>query len=134
MGNRAVIAFKNSNTGIYLHWNGGVESVLAFIRAARELGVRNCQDSSYCIARLTQIIGNFFGGTISLGVESIRKLDTDNGDNGVFYIDENWNIYRRKHNRSLVTTVAGLSEDQRQHYEAVYQKVMEKNKEIFGGR
>ena len=35
MGNRAVLEFKDG-TGIYLHWNGGPESVLAFLDAAKE--------------------------------------------------------------------------------------------------
>lgn len=39
MGNRAVISFdENDNaTGVYLHWNGGPESVLAFLAAAKVL-------------------------------------------------------------------------------------------------
>ncbi len=37
MGNRAVITAsksKDSGLGIYLHWNGGIESVVAFLDVA----------------------------------------------------------------------------------------------------
>ena len=30
MGNRALIKGKGSNLGVYVHWNGGYDSVLAF--------------------------------------------------------------------------------------------------------
>jgi len=44
MGNRAVITASELQTvgvGIYLHWNGGPESVLAFLDVARERGFRD---------------------------------------------------------------------------------------------
>lgn len=88
MGNRAVIAFKNSPNaiGIYLHWNGGRDSVEGFLAAAKKLGVRG-NDESYALARLTQIIGNFMGGTLSLGLGTLAELDCDNGDNGLYIVD-----------------------------------------------
>jgi hypothetical protein len=89
MGNRAVITFDKTPTpeslGIYLHWNGGPESVLAFLEAANELGVR-IGDEQYEFARIVQIIGNFFGGTTSIGVGQLKHLDCDNGDNGLFLV------------------------------------------------
>ena len=41
MGNRAVVIFDDdpnvgSSLGVYLHWNGGPESVLAFMQATQE--------------------------------------------------------------------------------------------------
>lgn len=91
MGNRAVITFDKKPTsnslGIYLHWNGGPESILAFIQVARTLKVRSSEsDPSYAFARLVQIIGNFFGGTDSIGVGLLNNLDTNNYDNGVMYV------------------------------------------------
>ena len=87
MGNRAVITFSkkpNSHSlGIYLHWNGGPESVLAFLEAANHFQVRE-GDDAYELARVVQIIGNYFGGTTSIGVGVLRTLDCDNGDNGVY--------------------------------------------------
>lgn len=89
MGNRAVITTAKKPTedsvGIYLHWNGGPESVLAFAEAAKSFGVR-FSDEHYATARLAQIIGNFFGGTLSVGVGRLRNLDCENYDNGTFRI------------------------------------------------
>lgn len=102
MGNRAVIAFgtKPSSTGIYLHWNGGVEKVTAFLDAAKKLGVRP-YDGDYQAARLCQIIGNFMKGSArSLGVGTVETLDVDNGDNGTYYVDGALNIVSRKYVRA----------------------------------
>lgn len=102
MGNRAVITtkdnFENNGIGIYLHWNGGRDSVEAFLKYAELKGVRGVEDdSSYFWARLCQLIGNFFGGTTSLGIEQVNKLDCDNWDNGVYLIDNNFKIVGRRY-------------------------------------
>lgn len=80
MGNRAHIIFPKARVAIYLHWNGGLESVVTFLDYASEIGMG---DDSYGAARLCQIIGNYFGGTLSLGVEgyspgpaALRTLST----------------------------------------------------------
>lgn len=94
MGNRAVITFDKNPTaksvGIYLHWNGGPESVLAFMQAADELGVRKGDfgsgNSTYELARIAQIIGNWFGGTCSVGIGTLDHLDCDNYDNGIYRV------------------------------------------------
>lgn len=122
MGNRAVIAFEGSKTGIYLHWNGGESSVRAFLDSAKELGVRS---DSYGIARLAQIIGNFFGGSLSVGVGSIDSLDCDNYDNGTYWV-KNWQIVRREFNQYAEP----FNED---YYAGVYNEVMEKNYPLFRG-
>ena len=89
MGNRAVITLDKKPTensvGIYLHWNGGAESVLAFAEAGKRFGIRY-GDESYATARLAQIIGNFFGGTLSVGVDVLKRLDCHNHDNGTFKV------------------------------------------------
>ena len=89
MGNRAVITLAKKPTensvGIYLHWNGGAESVLAFAETAKHFGVR-FYDETYATARLAQIIGNFFGGTNSVGVGILGQLDCENYDNGTYRI------------------------------------------------
>jgi len=95
MGNRAVIAFKDEHfeedmcPAIYLHWNGSRESVEGFLKAAEKFGIRG-DDSSYCIARLTQVIANAIGGTLSLGVGCYGNFG-DPGDNGVYWIKD-WEI------------------------------------------
>lgn len=99
MGNRAVITtkenFENNGIGVYLHWNGGYDSVSAFLKYCELKGYRAPNDS-YGWARLCQVIGNFFGGTCSVGIDTVNKLDCDNFDNGV-YIIEGWKIIDRKY-------------------------------------
>lgn len=101
MGNRAVITtapFSESNVGIYVHWNGGRASIEGFLKACRDLQYRDPSlDDSYAMARLTQVIGTFFGGSTSLGIGVVSKLDADNGDNGTYVIGEGWQIVERLH-------------------------------------
>lgn len=100
MGNRAVITtapFSMDNVGIYVHWNGGPESIAAFLQAAKELGMRSPEsDESYAMARLVQIIANYFGGSTSIGIGKVRDLDYDNGDNGTYIIGGDWQILERR--------------------------------------
>ena len=100
MGNRAVITskenFENNGIGIYLHWNGGRDSVEAFLTYCKLKGYREPTSDCYGWARLTQVIANFFGGSTSLGVDVVNRLDCDNFDNGVYIID-GWNIVDRKY-------------------------------------
>ena len=108
MGNRAVLEIQNTNIGIYLHWNGGRNSVQAFLDVAKEYGVKTTED--YGTARLVQIIGNFFGGTLSVGIGPIERMDTDNFDNGVYVIDGNFNIVERKFVRNPEQTTQSVEE------------------------
>ena len=96
MGNRAVITNKDRRIGIYVHWNGGPESICAFLTYAKSYGIR-CpeEDPQYFFARLTQIIGNFFGGQLSVGIGCFENLDTDNGDNGTYIVDNYFNVNER---------------------------------------
>jgi hypothetical protein len=102
MGNRAVITtkenFENNGIGVYLHWNGGYDSVSAFLKYCELKGYRTPDTDNYGWARLCQVIGNFFGGSTSLGIDVVNKLDCDNYDNGV-YIIKGWEIVDRKHKR-----------------------------------
>ena len=94
MGNRAVITTRSKDIGVYLHWNGGRDSVEAFLKYCKLKGYRPPELDCYGWARLCQVIGNFFGGELSIGIDKYDKLDKDNGDNGV-YVIENWNIVDR---------------------------------------
>lgn len=98
MGNRAVITTKNdlenNGIGIYLHWNGGRDSVEAFLAYCDLKGYRKLDEDCYGYARLCQVICNFFGGELSVGVDVLSNLDCDNWDNGV-YIVEGWEIVGR---------------------------------------
>jgi hypothetical protein len=91
MGNRAVITTQDKQLGVYLHWNGGRDSVEAFLLYCKLKGYRCPENDSYGWARLCQVIGNFFGGEYSVGIDRYDRLDTDNGDNGT-YIIKDWQI------------------------------------------
>ena len=95
MGNRAVITTKEKKLGVYLHWNGGRDSVEGFLKYCKDKGHRPPEKDCYGWARLCQVIGNFFGGTCSVGIDILDNLDRNNGDNGV-YIIENWEIVGRE--------------------------------------
>lgn len=127
MGNRAIVTVEGSKVGVYLHWNGGRDSVLAFLKAAKDLGVRAPgEDVAYFYARFVQVIGNFFGGTTIVGIDSMDRLDTDNGDNGVFVIDKAFNILRREH-----VPYPETDQYDTKRSELIYSEVMAANKEIF---
>lgn len=102
MGNRAVITTKaelstEGGIGIYLHWNGGRDSVEAFLKYCELKGYRPPSvDSQYGLAYLVGVITNYFGDGLSVGIDSLLHLDLDNGDNGVYVID-GWEIVDREY-------------------------------------
>lgn len=97
MGNRAVITTRNKKVGVYLHWNGGYTSIKAFLDYCKLQGYRrpDC-DIDYAMARLCQVIANFFGGGNSIGIGCYENLDIDNGDNGTYIIGGDWEIVGRE--------------------------------------
>lgn len=102
MGNRAVVAwtdtrgnFDMSSTGVYLHWNGGRDSIEAFLGYCEMMGFRSPSYDNYGIANFVTVVSNFFGDGLSVGVDSINKLCANNGDNGL-YICNGWHIVDRK--------------------------------------
>jgi hypothetical protein len=100
MGNRAVITteenFKNNGVGVYLHWNGGRDSVEGFLKYCELKGYRAPDSDCYGWARLVQVVSNFFGGSLSVGISTIDHLDCDNFDNGVYLI-KGWEIVGREY-------------------------------------
>ena len=127
MGNRALIAFKEKESTkkkeevpcIYLHWNGGRDSVEAFLDATKRLGVRT-HDQSYGMARLTQIIANFMGGTLSIGISSVGDWALDFLDNGVYWVDE-LEIYDR------TDTYDGYKEQKSYDHEELVKAIIDAN-------
>ena len=100
MGNRAVITtedgFKNNGVGLYLHWNGGRDSVEAFLQYAKLIGIPDpTQDYQYFWGQFTNIVGNYMGSSYGLG--NVKNLDCDNSDNGVYIIGKNFEIIDRKY-------------------------------------
>ena len=131
MGNRAVIAFdderkeKENCPAIYLHWNGSAHTVDAFLKAAKEFGIRG-NDAHYCIARLTQVIGNAISGTLSLGVGRYGDFG-DPGDNGVYWI-KNWEVVRRDND---YYEDEYKSQNYQAWHEEVYHDTLKANKKHF---
>ena len=102
MGNRAVItteeyrvkgnSFDKNGIGIYLHWDGSPEDIEGFLRLAKEAGIRKPENDDYGWARLCQIIANDIGGVdTGIGINTLKHLDCNNGDNGV-YVIKDWEI------------------------------------------
>ena len=126
MGNRAVITTPDNPVGIYVHWNGGIESVLGFTHAAQALGVRSpTSDPTYFLARLSQIIGNFFGGTTSVGVGLVSKLDSS--DNGVWVVHNFDAIKQGKH----ICSLGSLTPEGRAKAEGIRDKILAQQEPIF---
>ena len=97
MGNRAVITTRERKFGLYLHWNGGRDTVGPLLRYCELQGYRPPSEDDYGWARLCQVMGNFFGGSLSLGLGGYttdRRMDP--GDNGI-YVIEGWRIVDRIH-------------------------------------
>lgn len=97
MGNRGIITTAERGLGLYLHWNGGISSVegfLAYCKLKRYRTPRECPD--YAFARLAQVVGNFLGGTCSVGITPYRS-DEDAlalaWDNGVYIVGD-WAVER----------------------------------------
>ena len=83
MGNRAVITASTTKTtgvGIYVHWNGGLESVLAFLHVAKERGYRDpTYDPAYGMARLCGLICEFLDlkSDTGVGIGQLKELDCE---------------------------------------------------------
>jgi len=122
MGNRANVIFVDEQTktispAVYLHWNGGPESVYQFLD---ELDRREVSGNGahYEAARFCQVVGEFFdqdafSGT-SLGIENgPRAINTnallpyDMGDNGVYV------VYRQAKSRKVRRFVCEYVGDRR---------------------
>ena len=113
MGDRAVITTKDKEVGVYLHWNGDVTSVTAFLTWCKLRGLRAPDSQNYGWARLCQVIANYiegcnyaaaqtFGGFagafsgLSIGVDRYEHLEgAADYDNGT-YIIEGWDIVDRE--------------------------------------
>ena len=93
MGNRAVITTPEKVLALYLHWNGGRDTVEPLLKYCELQGYRPPSTDSYGWARMAQVVGNFFGGSLSLGIDRFDRLG-DQGDNGVYVIDD-WKIVDR---------------------------------------
>lgn len=103
MGNRATVIFtdksgKSISPAVYVHWNGGPESIYAFLDEMNRRNIRADQD--YECARFIHIVGDYFDedtiSGLSLGVVNgprriniaeLAKVKTDTSDNGIYVVD-----------------------------------------------
>lgn len=96
MGNRAVITNKEKKVGVYLHWNGGRDSVEAFLKYCELRQFRSPDTQNYGWARLCQVIANFMGADgLSVGIDNYENLANYYLDNGI-YIIQDWKIVGRE--------------------------------------
>ena len=101
MGNRALIIPKgNESIGVYLHWNGGTDSVTAFLKYCELRDFRyfgGDKADGYGLARFIQVVGNYFGGGLSIGVQAVSddlEKEAEWLDNGIYIVD-GWEISER---------------------------------------
>lgn len=102
MGNRALITLQpltkeNKVIAVYVHWNGGIESVQAIADVCKERGFRAPDnDLSYALARFIGVWHEFFGVTdgLSLGVYMADWQNVKDSwlDNGVYTIGKDWKV------------------------------------------
>lgn len=121
MGNRAAVVFtkdEDISPAVYLHNNGGPESIYAFLA---ELNRRKCgggQHPCFVAARFVHIVGDFFDSetatSCSLGilngpreitVEGVLELACIADDNGVYVVNLDdpfkWTVRRFNEDREL---------------------------------
>ena len=110
MGHRAVITTEDERIGVYVHWNGGRDSIEGFLKYCDLQNFRPPEHDCYGWARLVQVIANFMGGDgLGVGIDTVDHLDCDNWDNGT-YIIRNWEIVGRKYMRGKEQQVYDLKE------------------------
>lgn len=131
MGNRAIIKGVGTNIGVYVHWNGGYDSVLAFTQYCKLKGYRSLESNpAYGTARLAQTIGNYFGGGLSVGIENMSGTTVMTPelvrefylDNGVYEIKDllvrteedkminEFKKYDKEHTRLVTISVSDFNE------------------------
>lgn len=104
MGNRAVLVWKDkdghyddNSMGIYLYWNGGRDSVEAFLAYCEMKDLKSpTEDVHIGIENFVDVVTHFFGSTRSIYANKLSELDQNNHDNGV-YVCDGWKIVGRKH-------------------------------------
>jgi hypothetical protein len=100
MGNRCNVIFHNGkgdfSPAIYLHWNGGIESILSFLDEMDRRNICGCGDLEYQAARFVHVVCDLFDNeetsSTSIGISNIPDITPETikqicpGDNGVFLI------------------------------------------------
>ena len=92
MAERAIIAAKGSDIGLYLHWHGTrtwVEAYLEYCRRRRfksPAAFEHLPSDPYGWARLAQVVANHMGPDgLSVGIDAIERLPAPH-ENGTYLI------------------------------------------------
>lgn len=98
---------KDKKIGIYLHWYGNPDIVSDFLYCAKKRGIRNVDsDNQYFWARFCQGICNFLSlkgeNSLSVGIGIVSDLDFRNGDNGVYYVNSDFEIEKQTNGSELM--------------------------------
>ena len=103
MGNRAVITQSTASNApcIYLHWNGGADSVKGFLAVAKNFDITGSPTEQMDI--LAELLAkHFFNCEVNQKTvyrQEYGSSDTDNYDNGVYLIDSKWDLVDRLYKR-----------------------------------
>ena len=96
MGNRALIKTEKNDIGIYLHWNGGRDSINAFLATCDIQGYISPERDGYGWAYLCGLCALHFGMRgESLGIVNAANFSASGCDNGA-YVIKNWHIVGRE--------------------------------------
>lgn len=135
MGNRAVITWDRIS-GIYLHWNGGRDSVEAFLCYCDLKGFRDE------FAGMCTVINNFFAEKDAKELMSIYTgpygtLDLNNYDNGVYFCqrykitgrdfaprDSEYNVIEQNE-YDLLEMMVGINEKQPEQIQVEHDAIVE---------
>ena len=113
MSNNCFVKPVGKNIGVYLHWNGGRDSIEAFLEYCK-LKQYPPFETDYGMARFVQTVANFFGTGTSIGIEEENSISTCNGT----YVIKGWEIVSRdfngeeQHNYSLKKMLEEIDQEQ----------------------
>lgn len=147
MGNRAYIVLKQKDQPvhpcIYLHWNGGPESVYRFVEYLTAVARPN--DPDYAAARLVQLIGNYFGGNTSLDLSAVATSGISElhevGDNGAFVVGwddktKSYTVLERYRGSAKKMTAAAMAKEKAEalkEYQSLFTELAVRNDLHFKG-
>lgn len=90
MGNRAFICGTNKKLGIYVQWNGGMDTISPLMEYCKKRGFSSI-NTGRGLAQLCTVINNTFDCILA----QICPYEELEEDNGVYIINDNWDIDRR---------------------------------------
>lgn len=93
MGNRAQIIFEGNNFGVYMHWNGGRDSVGPLLEYC---SLMNPYHATLQVETFLQVARNSFNvGEIMETPKRITSSTVVLEDNGTYVVNRSWQIIKR---------------------------------------